>query len=138
MSSVAFILSCCNYCIISFQVVTAILDPLTEAAQRVAPLLVVLRDQLLVPLRLILIPQTQMSEFPLQKFYRYVVGTDVSDVRPGAFFDNLPRWAFGFLPLKMMCLPFFSCYLILPSRTEIPWNCGPCCGTGLVGSGRTS
>ena len=72
-------------------VVTVVLNPLTEAAQRVAPLLMVLRDQLQVPLRLLLVPDIQLTEFPLQKFYRYVVGADVGEVSPGALFSSLPR-----------------------------------------------
>ena len=71
--------------------VTVVLDPLTEAAQRVAPLLLVLRDELRVPLRVLLLPQLQISEFPLSKFYRYVVGSDVGAVAPKAEFNDLPR-----------------------------------------------
>ena len=70
-------------------VVTAVLNPLTEAAQRVAPLLKVLRDQLQVPLKVLLVPDLQVFEFPLQKFYRYVVSADVGDVTPRALFANL-------------------------------------------------
>jgi hypothetical protein len=71
--------------------ITVVLDPLTEAAQRVAPLLLVLRDQLRVPLNLLLLPQLEISEFPLQKFYRYVVGADVENAAPSAMFLGLPR-----------------------------------------------
>jgi len=70
--------------------VTVVLNPLSEAAQRVAPLLLVLRDELKVPLRVLLLPDTTVTEFPLSKFYRYVVGADVGEVSPGALFSTLP------------------------------------------------
>jgi UDP-glucose:glycoprotein glucosyltransferase len=70
--------------------VTVVLNPLSEAAQRVAPLLLVLRDELKVPLRVLLLPDTTVTKFPLSKFYRYVVGADVGEVSPGANFADLP------------------------------------------------
>ena len=52
--------------------VKAVLDPLTTAAQRVAPLLVFLRDVLGARVELLLLPEPQISEFPLPNFYRHV------------------------------------------------------------------
>ena len=70
--------------------ITVIVDPLTEAAQRIAPLLLVLRDQLRLPLKLLFLPQLEVSEFPLQKFYRYVIEADTGETTPMAIFDALP------------------------------------------------
>ena len=71
--------------------ITVVLNPLTEAAQRVAPLLVVLRDQLRLPLQLLLLPDLAISSFPLSKFYRFVASADLGDVTPGATFADLPK-----------------------------------------------
>jgi UDP-glucose:glycoprotein glucosyltransferase len=68
----------------------AILDPLSKATQRLAPMLHSLASFLpeLLRVRVILSPR-ELSELPIKSFYRYVVptaqGTDVS-----AVFDRLP------------------------------------------------
>jgi nucleoid-associated protein YgaU len=71
--------------------ITVVLNPLTEAAQRVAPLLLVLRDQLRLPLQLLLLPELTTTSFPLSKFYRFVASADLGDVAPGAVFADLPK-----------------------------------------------
>ena len=49
---------------------TAIFDPLSEAAQRAAPVLLALRDVLGLKVRLVLAPDPELREMPLQKYYR--------------------------------------------------------------------
>ena len=53
--------------------ITILLDPLGETAQRVAPLLTILRDHLQLPLRLVLAPNPELSEFPLKSYYRFAL-----------------------------------------------------------------
>ena len=52
--------------------VVALLDPVSDAAQRVAPLLLTLRDRLGASIRLYLNPGTQYRDNPLKSFYRFV------------------------------------------------------------------
>eukprot|EP01138_Halocafeteria_seosinensis_P009121 gb/GECG01009322.1/.p1 GENE.gb/GECG01009322.1/~~gb/GECG01009322.1/.p1 ORF type:complete len:1822 (+),score=218.11 gb/GECG01009322.1/:1-5466(+) len=52
--------------------VVAILDPVSDAAQRVAPLLLTLRDQLGATVRLYYNPGTSYKENPLMSFFRFV------------------------------------------------------------------
>ena len=69
--------------------VSCILDPLTEPTQRVAPILIAIRDSLKIPLRLMLAPRLTVStELPLSSYYRFVVDADSED--PKASFHNLP------------------------------------------------
>jgi len=51
----------------------AILDPLSKQAQRLAPLMIELQAALGCTVTLHLNPDTAISEFPLENFYRYVV-----------------------------------------------------------------
>eukprot|EP00628_Pelagophyceae_sp_CCMP2097_P015078 CAMPEP_0206824110 /NCGR_PEP_ID=MMETSP0975-20121206/13662_1 /ASSEMBLY_ACC=CAM_ASM_000399 /TAXON_ID=483370 /ORGANISM="non described non described, Strain CCMP2097" /LENGTH=1608 /DNA_ID=CAMNT_0054366369 /DNA_START=1 /DNA_END=4825 /DNA_ORIENTATION=- len=74
--------------------VTAILDPLTEAAQRAAPVLLVLRDALQLNVRLVLLPNPEVREMPLQKYYRFALNTHAVGSpasTPSARFDSLPK-----------------------------------------------
>ena len=50
---------------------TAIFDPLSEAAQSAAPVLLALRDVLGLKVRLVLAPDPELQEMPLQKYYRF-------------------------------------------------------------------
>ncbi len=52
---------------------TAIFDPLSEAAQRAAPVLLALRDVLGLKVRLVLAPDPELQEMPLQKYYRFAL-----------------------------------------------------------------
>eukprot|EP00985_Skeletonema_marinoi_P009129 scaffold4220_cov102-Skeletonema_marinoi.AAC.2 len=77
----------------SFQVeVSVILDPLTEPTQRVAPLLLAIRDVLKLPLRLIIAPRHVVgNDVPLSSYYRFVVDPLASASNPPkARFENLP------------------------------------------------
>jgi hypothetical protein len=47
-------------------------DPLSIAGQRAAALIPLLSEQLQYPLTVLLVPRLEMTDFPLQNFYRYV------------------------------------------------------------------
>jgi UDP-glucose:glycoprotein glucosyltransferase len=55
--------------------IVAILDPLTEAAQRGSSVLLLLRDQLQLPVSVRFVPKLEVSEFPLKSFYRFATGS---------------------------------------------------------------
>ena len=67
---------------------TAIFDPLSEAAQRAAPVLLALRDVLGLKVRLVLAPDPELQEMPLQKYYRFALDVDSA---PRAKFASLPK-----------------------------------------------
>ncbi|KAL7520848.1 hypothetical protein ACHAWX_005549 [Stephanocyclus meneghinianus] len=73
--------------------VSVILDPLTEPTQRVAPLLLTIRDFLKLPLRLMIAPrQVVENDLPLSSYYRFTIDPlAVPDENPPtALFSNLP------------------------------------------------
>jgi len=75
--------------------VVAVVDPVSEAAQRISPLLRVIRDQLKLPLHLLLTPATILSndaKIPITSYYRFVSDpAALSDPgSPQALFSNLP------------------------------------------------
>eukprot|EP00536_Pseudo-nitzschia_multiseries_P004424 jgi/Psemu1/187982/e_gw1.73.34.1 len=79
--------------------VTAIVDPTTETAQRLSPLLVVIRDELKLHLDLLMAPRTELdgaSNIPITSYYRFVAdplayqGVGDSEGSPIARFSNLP------------------------------------------------
>lgn len=75
--------------------VVAIVDPVSEAAQRISPLLRVIRDQLKLPLQVILKPATVLSndaKIPITSYYRFVADpTALADPTSAkALFSNLP------------------------------------------------
>ena len=74
--------------------ITAILDPLSEATQRVSPLLHAIRDQLKLPLALMLAPRPVVGgdDLPVSSYYRFVADPVASPERtaPKASFQNLP------------------------------------------------
>ena len=75
-------------------VVTAVIDPLSEAAQKLAPLLRALRDLVHLRVRVLLVPPAEVSEIPLKKFYRFVLDGDSMSgggLAAGAHFSGLPR-----------------------------------------------
>ncbi|XP_077147439.1 UDP-glucose:glycoprotein glucosyltransferase 1 isoform X1 [Ranitomeya variabilis] len=78
--------------------VMAIVDPVTKAAQRMAPLLLVLNQIVNMNLRVFMNCQSKLSEMPLKSFYRYVLEPEVvftSDhkIAPGpiAKFLDMPQ-----------------------------------------------
>jgi UDP-glucose:glycoprotein glucosyltransferase len=73
--------------------VSVILDPLIEPTQRVAPLLLAIRDVLKLPLRLMIAPRKVVqNDFPLSSYYRFVADPSaLSNSKPSnALFENLP------------------------------------------------
>lgn len=53
-------------------VVTAVLDPLSDAGQRTSPVLLMLRDALGALIRVHFIPKSDVAELPIKSFYRFV------------------------------------------------------------------
>jgi len=80
-------------CLLAYTVqihIEAMLNPISEATQRVAPLLLLIRDQLQLPIDLILIPLPSLesdSKVPLTSYYRFVTGGELGEV----YFQNLPK-----------------------------------------------
>ncbi len=76
--------------------VVAIVDPSTEIAQRLSPLLLIARDELKLPLDLILAPRTELdgdSDIPISSYYRFVADPSAYQAdasSPSALFSNLP------------------------------------------------
>ncbi|XP_019738065.1 UDP-glucose:glycoprotein glucosyltransferase 2 isoform X2 [Hippocampus comes] len=58
--------------------VVAIVDPLTRAAQKMSPLLIVLSQVVNLRLRLFMNCRAKLSEMPLKSFYSYVLESDVT------------------------------------------------------------
>lgn len=57
--------------------IVAVLDPASRAAQKLTPILILLRQVLNCQLNLYLIPVPQHSDMPVKNFYRYVVEPEV-------------------------------------------------------------
>jgi len=79
--------------------VFAIVDPTTETAQRLSPLLLIIRDELELYLDLILAPRMELngdSDIPISSYYRFVANPSVYQTTGGsvgspiAHFSNLP------------------------------------------------
>ncbi|KAL7581437.1 hypothetical protein ACA910_022018 [Epithemia clementina (nom. ined.)] len=72
--------------------VTAIVDPVHISTQRLAPLLEILRDQLELPVTIVLVPAPSIggdSNVPITSYYRFVAAAD-SDSNALAHFSSLP------------------------------------------------
>nr|XP_061799479.1 UDP-glucose:glycoprotein glucosyltransferase 2-like [Nerophis lumbriciformis] len=81
-----------------FYDVVAIVDPLTRAAQKMAPLLIVLSQVVNLRLRLFTNCRAKLSEMPLKSFYAFVLESDVTflandtvSAGPVARFTELPE-----------------------------------------------
>lgn len=71
------------------------IDPATEAAQRVAPFLLVFRDLLKLPLQMVLVPKPLVEDaksLPITSYYRFVADPHAlpDSKPPKAVFSNLP------------------------------------------------
>jgi hypothetical protein len=78
------------------QQIHIVVDPLSVAGQRAAALITLLRDQLNYAHTVILVPRLEISEFPLQNFYRFVLqphgGSALQEgSSAGAHFSGIPR-----------------------------------------------
>lgn len=73
---------------------TVVLDPLSEPAQRAAPILIAIRDELKLPLHVILAPRTQIDGnegLPLTSYYRFYANIESSEsTHKEPSFQNLP------------------------------------------------
>ncbi|XP_047466764.1 UDP-glucose:glycoprotein glucosyltransferase 1 isoform X2 [Mugil cephalus] len=65
--------------------VVAVVDPVTRDAQKLAPLLLVLKQLVNVNLRVFMNCQSKLSEMPLKSFYRYVLEPEVVFQADGSF-----------------------------------------------------
>uniref|UniRef100_A0A3Q3WAW8 Uncharacterized protein n=1 Tax=Mola mola TaxID=94237 RepID=A0A3Q3WAW8_MOLML len=65
--------------------VVAVVDPVTRDAQKLAPLLLVLKKLVNVNLRIFMNCQSKLSEIPLKSFYRYVLEPEVAFQADGSF-----------------------------------------------------
>ena len=84
------LLSCLFLLLISMQVeVTAIIDPLNKSTQRLMPILEAIREDLHLPLTLILAPNVDGSDdsLSLSSYYRFVANIGI----PTASFSHLPK-----------------------------------------------
>lgn len=70
--------------------VAAYVDPLSEAAQVMSSLLRMLHMQLNATIELVLVPADEYSEFPLQRFYRYLFDKKSSLAATSVEFRKLP------------------------------------------------
>lgn len=79
-----------------FQVqVVAIVDPVSEATQRLSPLLTMFRDKLKLPLHVLLTPALMLdgdAKIPISSYYRFVADPSAlsDETIPQAVFSNLP------------------------------------------------
>ncbi|XP_045503578.1 UDP-glucose:glycoprotein glucosyltransferase [Colias croceus] len=64
--------------------IVAVVDPASNAAQRLAPLLLVLRKVINCRIKLFLNPQDKNSDMPLKSFYRYVLEPELQFTSSGA------------------------------------------------------
>ncbi|XP_066537014.1 UDP-glucose:glycoprotein glucosyltransferase 1 isoform X2 [Hoplias malabaricus] len=65
--------------------VVAVVDPVTRDAQKLAPLLLVLKQLVNVNLRVFMNCQSKLSDMPLKSFYRYVLEPEVSFMTDNSF-----------------------------------------------------
>jgi hypothetical protein len=75
-----------------------VFDPLSQGGQRAAALIQYVQQELKLPQLLVLTPDTRISEFPLQNFYRFVAGSGTSAGAPGATAAATPFAQFKHLP----------------------------------------
>ena len=69
--------------------VCVVVDPLTLSGQRAAALIPLLIEQLQYTVTVVLVPRLEITDFPLQNFYRFVTAGTLSN--PAAKFTALPR-----------------------------------------------
>jgi UDP-glucose:glycoprotein glucosyltransferase len=92
--------------------IVAVLDPLTTAAQRISPVLQMMRDNLNLPVVLMMVPTQDLAEFPLTSFYSFVLDYDLA--------SNIGKES-GFEGASFKKLPK-SLLLTLKVETPEPWN----------------
>uniref|UniRef100_A0A914C391 UDP-glucose:glycoprotein glucosyltransferase n=1 Tax=Acrobeloides nanus TaxID=290746 RepID=A0A914C391_9BILA len=76
--------------------ISAIVDPLSKGAQKLAPILLTLTKVVNSDVKLIMNPKAKLSELPLKRFYRYALNEEPTfdangaAVAPTILFSNLP------------------------------------------------
>ncbi|RLN61323.1 hypothetical protein BBJ28_00005318 [Nothophytophthora sp. Chile5] len=70
--------------------VAAYVDPLSEASQMMSSMLLMLHSQLNATVELVLLPAAELTEFPLQRFYRYLFEKQPSLAATNVEFRKLP------------------------------------------------
>jgi hypothetical protein len=73
-----------------------IVDPLTTAGQRASSLITLIQMHLKIPMTVLLVPNPQLQDYPLQNFYRSVFSpkyssNDMRENSTSAYFTDLPR-----------------------------------------------
>jgi hypothetical protein len=92
--------------------IVAVLDPLSTSAQRISPVLQMIRDKLGLPVVVMMVPTQDLAEFPLTSFYSFVLDYELAanigkeSKFEGASFKKLPK----------------SLLLTLKVETPEPWN----------------
>ncbi|KAM4625190.1 UDP-glucose:glycoprotein glucosyltransferase 1 [Polymixia lowei] len=89
--------------------VIAVVDPVTRDAQKLAPLLLVLKQLVNLNLRVFMNCQSKLSDMPLKSFYRYVLEPEVMFQADGSF-SHGPMAKF----LDMPQTPLFTLNLNTP------------------------
>ena len=116
--------------------VSVILDPLTEPTQRVAPLLLAIRDVLKLPLRMVIAPRKVVNnDVPLSSYYRFVAdSTALPDSNPPtALFKNLPTN--HVLTLRMDVPEIWDVQQARAIQDSDNLRCDPSTGCGDEGGG---
>ncbi|KAL9964464.1 hypothetical protein ACROYT_G028110 [Oculina patagonica] len=84
----------------SFDVV-AVLDPLSQAAQKIAPILMVFQNVTNVNIKLAMNSREKLSELPVNRFYRYVLEPEVTFDEDGAMAEG-PVALFSDMPQTVL------------------------------------
>uniref|UniRef100_A0A8C7XD53 UDP-glucose ceramide glucosyltransferase-like 1 n=1 Tax=Oryzias sinensis TaxID=183150 RepID=A0A8C7XD53_9TELE len=91
--------------------VVAVVDPVTRDAQKLTPLLLVLKQLVNVNLRVFMNCQSKLSDLPLKSFYRYVLEAEVA-FQADSSFSSGPMATF----LDMPQSPLFTLNLHTPEN----------------------
>lgn len=81
--------------------ISAILDPASRSAQKLAPILILLRSTINCNMKVFLTPVNQHSDMPVKNFYRYVVEPEVQFLPSGELADG-PIAKFTGLPANTL------------------------------------
>lgn len=106
-------------------VIQVVIDPLSEAAPRVAGVVRVLRDKLQAHVDLVLTPKSSISAFPLSSYFRFLAANNEPDPARGGLYraEEPPAARFYGLPQEQI--------LTLKVFTPEPWIVYPQHTAGL-------
>ncbi|XP_052105584.1 UDP-glucose:glycoprotein glucosyltransferase 1-like [Mytilus californianus] len=91
----------------AFQI-EAIVDPVSSEAQKLAPILLVLKRAVNVDIKIFMNSRDKLSEMPLTTYYRYVLSPDV-EFEPNAMFKSGQKAVFTGLPHKSVLTLGMKC-----------------------------